>query len=207
MAPELVAEALAVALVEVVFILDDLERRKIFLFRPGGREVAWAYPVTVEPTPITSPSAAASSSTPPEARTRWRRPGPGRLRNEPLTFDVRTECAHCGQAIRFRMRHDLSYEIEQADCAPLFFVPLVRFCRASRRRASSTTSEGSRYSFWSEEHAAPPPHARRRHGPLPHPRTERVLRTPGAGHPFRVRPLPVSTSEPLPPTVASQRGA
>jgi hypothetical protein len=49
----------------------------------------------------------------------------GRLRNEPLTFDVCTECAHCGQIIRFRMRHDLSYEIEQTDCAPLFFVPLV----------------------------------------------------------------------------------
>ena len=38
---------------------------------------------------------------------------------------MRTECAHCGQAIRFRMRHDLSYEIEEAECAPLFFVPLV----------------------------------------------------------------------------------
>ena len=51
MAPELVADSLALPLAEVVAILDDLERRKIFLFRPGGREVAWAYPVTVEPTP------------------------------------------------------------------------------------------------------------------------------------------------------------
>jgi hypothetical protein len=51
MPPELVAEALALPLADVVSILDDLERRKIFLFRPGGRDVAWAYPVTVEPTP------------------------------------------------------------------------------------------------------------------------------------------------------------
>jgi len=51
MPPELVAEALALPLAQVVSILDDLERRKIFLFRPGGRDVAWAYPVTVERTP------------------------------------------------------------------------------------------------------------------------------------------------------------
>ena len=51
MAPELVAEALGLPLAEVIAILDDLERRKIFLFRPGGRDVTWAYPVTVEPTP------------------------------------------------------------------------------------------------------------------------------------------------------------
>jgi hypothetical protein len=49
----------------------------------------------------------------------------GRLRNEPLTFDVRTECAHCGRAIRFCMRHDLSYDISEPECAPMFFVPLV----------------------------------------------------------------------------------
>ena len=28
-----------------------LERRLIFLFRPGGRDVVWAYPITVEQTP------------------------------------------------------------------------------------------------------------------------------------------------------------
>ena len=35
----------------VVEILDELERRLIFIFRPGGRDVVWAYPVTAEPTP------------------------------------------------------------------------------------------------------------------------------------------------------------
>jgi hypothetical protein len=51
MAPERIADRLGMELPRVIEILDELERRLIFLFRPGGREVVWAYPVTVEPTP------------------------------------------------------------------------------------------------------------------------------------------------------------
>ena len=51
MAPERIADGLGMELPRVIEILDELERRLIFLFRPGGREVVWAYPVTVEPTP------------------------------------------------------------------------------------------------------------------------------------------------------------
>jgi len=32
-------------------ILDDLEKGKVFLFRNEKGDVAWAYPVTAEPTP------------------------------------------------------------------------------------------------------------------------------------------------------------
>ena len=51
MSPEHVADQLGMKLAQVVAIFDELERRMIYLFRPNGREVEWAYPVTVEETP------------------------------------------------------------------------------------------------------------------------------------------------------------
>ena len=57
----------------------------------------------------------------------------GRLRDAPLTFEVGSECACCGRAIRFRMGADLDYELEDPAAAPLFFVPLVDFTRLRAR--------------------------------------------------------------------------
>jgi hypothetical protein len=51
MSPDYVAAALQMTETRVVEILDELERRLIFLYRPEGRDVVWAYPVTAEPTP------------------------------------------------------------------------------------------------------------------------------------------------------------
>jgi hypothetical protein len=51
MTPEHISKTLDMPLKQVIEILDELERRLIFLFRPGGREVVWAYPVTVAETP------------------------------------------------------------------------------------------------------------------------------------------------------------
>jgi len=51
MPPEFVADRLKLDEARVIQILDELERRLIFLFRPGGRDVVWAYPITAEPTP------------------------------------------------------------------------------------------------------------------------------------------------------------
>lgn len=50
-APDWIARALSLPLVQVVAILDDLEKHKTFLYRNTDGAVAWAYPVTVEPTP------------------------------------------------------------------------------------------------------------------------------------------------------------
>ena len=44
-------DGLGLDLQRVIDVLDELERRLIFLFRPGGREVVWAYPITVADTP------------------------------------------------------------------------------------------------------------------------------------------------------------
>lgn len=51
MPPDVIAANLKMDESKVVRILDELERRLIFLYRPGGRDVVWAYPVTAEPTP------------------------------------------------------------------------------------------------------------------------------------------------------------
>ena len=49
--PERIAQDLGLPLDRVVHILDDLEEHMAFLFRGNGRDVTWAYPVTVDPTP------------------------------------------------------------------------------------------------------------------------------------------------------------
>ena len=49
--PEEISSALQLPLEQVETILDELERKLFFLVRNERRAVAWAYPVTVEPTP------------------------------------------------------------------------------------------------------------------------------------------------------------
>lgn len=51
MPPDYISDHLKMEKARVIQILDELERRLIFLFRPGGRDVVWAYPITAEPTP------------------------------------------------------------------------------------------------------------------------------------------------------------
>ena len=53
----------------------------------------------------------------------------GKLRNEPLSFQVESECACCSEPIRFTMRHDLSFTLEDPASDPLFFVPMVDFTK------------------------------------------------------------------------------
>ena len=50
-APDVIASELDLPLDRVTGILDELERRMTFLFRAGGDDVVWAYPVTAEETP------------------------------------------------------------------------------------------------------------------------------------------------------------
>jgi hypothetical protein len=50
-APEAIAQALQLPRGQVEALLDELERGLFFLVRNPQGAVAWAYPVTVEPTP------------------------------------------------------------------------------------------------------------------------------------------------------------
>jgi hypothetical protein len=49
--PEEIARGSSLPLARVAEILDELERHLTFLYRNRDGAVAWAYPVTVEPTP------------------------------------------------------------------------------------------------------------------------------------------------------------
>ena len=49
--PEEISLALQLPLEQVETILDELERKLFFLVRNERGAVAWAYPITVEPTP------------------------------------------------------------------------------------------------------------------------------------------------------------
>ena len=51
MPPDAIAQGLGLDINRVITILDELERHLIFLFRPEGRDVVWAYPLAAEPTP------------------------------------------------------------------------------------------------------------------------------------------------------------
>ena len=51
LAPEYIAQRLALPLSQVVGILDDLEKHMTFLFRDQRGAVEWAYPVTAARTP------------------------------------------------------------------------------------------------------------------------------------------------------------
>jgi hypothetical protein len=51
LSPETIAAALDIEPPRVATILDELEKRMTFVFRSDGRNVTWAYPVTVEETP------------------------------------------------------------------------------------------------------------------------------------------------------------
>ena len=51
----------------------------------------------------------------------------GHLRDETLTFEVDTECAHCGQALHLKFDSDLNYQLTEEDADPLVFAPSVDF--------------------------------------------------------------------------------
>jgi hypothetical protein len=45
-----ISQALGLSRARTSTIVEDLERNLFFLVRPGGKEVSWAFPVTVEDT-------------------------------------------------------------------------------------------------------------------------------------------------------------
>ena len=53
----------------------------------------------------------------------------GKLRDESLSFEVRTECSCCGRKIGFTLQHDLSYTLDDPESSPLYFVPVVDFTK------------------------------------------------------------------------------
>ena len=51
----------------------------------------------------------------------------GRLREQAVTVEVETECAHCSQPIRLEIDSKLDCRVLEKECDPFVFVPLVDF--------------------------------------------------------------------------------
>ena len=49
----------------------------------------------------------------------------GRLRNEPVTVRVETECAHCAKAMEMEIDSDLHVKPDDEKSEPVIFVPDV----------------------------------------------------------------------------------
>ena len=44
-----------------------------------------------------------------------------------MSFQIETECAHCGKPIHIQIDSDLSYKVLETGADPLVFVPNVNF--------------------------------------------------------------------------------
>jgi hypothetical protein len=49
----------------------------------------------------------------------------GRLRQEPLSVAITTQCAHCGRPLHMTIDSDLHYQVDEVDAEPLVFQPLI----------------------------------------------------------------------------------
>ena len=47
----------------------------------------------------------------------------GRLRQESLSVDIATSCAHCGQPLHLTLDSHLHWSIQQPDATPYIFIP------------------------------------------------------------------------------------
>ncbi len=49
----------------------------------------------------------------------------GQLRGELLTFQIETECGHCGRPLHIGIDSELRYKVAESDAAPLIFTPMI----------------------------------------------------------------------------------
>jgi len=49
----------------------------------------------------------------------------GRLRGEPLSFSIETECAHCREPIQIEIDSELNSQVVETQSEPLVYVPMV----------------------------------------------------------------------------------
>ena len=49
----------------------------------------------------------------------------GRLRQEPISVAITTQCVHCGQPLHVTIDSDLRYQVDELDAEPLVFEPLI----------------------------------------------------------------------------------
>jgi Alkylmercury lyase len=151
--PETISEALDMPPAQVSGILDELEQKLFFLVRDRQGAVAWAYPVTIEPTPHTL-----NFSTGERLYGAWAEDAlavpfvEGQLRGDYLSVEIETKCSHCSQAMHFTVDSRMRVSVREAQAAPLVFMPDVDWVHFAERTIIDSYWRNSVF-FWSEEHA------------------------------------------------------
>lgn len=51
----------------------------------------------------------------------------GQLRQEALSIEIETSCAHCGEPIHIEMDSELRYRVLEEEADPFVYVPMVDF--------------------------------------------------------------------------------
>ncbi len=51
----------------------------------------------------------------------------GRLRNEPLSVTIETECAHCARPLCITLDSEMKYHVEEVGAEPLVFEPHINW--------------------------------------------------------------------------------
>jgi hypothetical protein len=153
LSPEVVANKLDLSVDRVKTILDDLEKHMTFLFRNSQGEVIWAYPVTVDKTPHH-----VTFNTGEQLYAAWAADAfatpfvQGQLRNEHISVNVKTECAHCSRPMEIEIDSDLKFSVKDENCKPIVFVPDVDLFKIQDDNIINAFWNESVF-FWSEEHA------------------------------------------------------
>jgi hypothetical protein len=57
----------------------------------------------------------------------------GRLRGEPLSVAIETQCEHCSQPIHIEIDSELACRVEEEGADPLAFVPIMDFSKLADR--------------------------------------------------------------------------
>jgi hypothetical protein len=152
--PDFIGAAVGLATDRVIAILSELERHLTFLYRDSAGAVTWAYPVTVDRTPHHL-----TFSTGEQIYAAWGVDAiatpfvQGRLRGEPLSVVVETECAHCGAQLRLEVDNNLDFRTLTDGAEPLVYVPQVDFARLTDPSIIDAFWRRSVF-FWSEEHTS-----------------------------------------------------
>jgi Alkylmercury lyase len=125
MSSEFISEKLYLPVDRVGKILRKLERMIMLDMNEQG-EVTWAYPVTIVKTPhYATLSSSEQIFIPCVFDALAMSFVQGRLRKEPLSAIIQTECVHCSQPLHIELDSMLKYSILEEEAHPLIFIPLV----------------------------------------------------------------------------------
>ena len=148
---EYLAQALEMSRQKVQTIVEDLEKRKTFMYRYNSEAINWAYPVTVDKTPhhITF-------STGEEVNAAWAIDAIAtpfvqvKLREQWMSFIINSKCAQADLPIQIKIDSDLQITQVEEGANPFIFVPSINLAQTKAPNIIDIFWRRSIF-LWSEE--------------------------------------------------------